>query len=225
MGGATKCWLVVAAKVSTALTALDRPDEAAELYDEACARSTLHPGPPGQPGRAMLYTRFYDDQRLDHQRAKSHINTAIAISSLLPPVTTAFNLTFNENRLSLIEMHLGDTEEALRLVCAGLDRLDEELGPRRSDAPSFGAALQPGAAVDRLGPPAAALDAYDELIASDPHHSEYYFERAAIHRRTGDVAAAAADYEAAIRSSPPYPEPHYNLADLALDVGDTEIRR
>ncbi len=97
----------------------------------------------------MLYTRFYDDQRLDHQRAKAHINTAIAISSLLPAgERRAFNLTFNENGLALIEMHLGDTEEALRLVCAGLDRLDEELGPDRADAAPLGAALQPGAAVD-----------------------------------------------------------------------------
>jgi tetratricopeptide (TPR) repeat protein len=217
------CWLVVA-KVSTALTALDRADEAAELYDEACARSTL-PSVHLQAayGRAMLYTRFYDDQRLDHQRAKSHINTAIAISSLLPAgERRAFNLTFNENGLALIEMHLGDTEEALRLVCAGLDRLDEELGPDEQTLHRSVLRYNRAQLLTRLGPPASALEAYDELIASDPHHSEYYFERAAIHRRAGDVAAAAADYEAAIRLSPPYPEPHYNLADLALDDGDTE---
>jgi tetratricopeptide (TPR) repeat protein len=217
------CWLVVA-KMSTALTALDRADEAAALYDEACARSTL-PSVHLQAayGRAMLYTRFYDDQRLDHQRAKAHINTAIAISSLLPAgERRAFNLTFNENGLALIEMHLGDSEEALRLVCAGLDRLDEELGPDEQTLHRSVLRYNRAQLLTRLGPPAAALEAYDVLIASDPHHSEYYFERAAIHRRVGDVAAAAADYEAAIRLSPPYPEPHYNLADLVLDDGDTE---
>jgi tetratricopeptide (TPR) repeat protein len=215
------CWLVVA-KVSTALTALDRADEAANLYDEACARSTL-PSVHLQAayGRAMLYTRFYDDARIDHQRAKAHINTAIAISSLLPEgERRAFNLTFNENGLALIEMHLGDAEEALRLVTAGLDRLDDELGPDQQTLHRSVLLYNRAQLLTRIGPPTAALDEYDRLIASDPHHSEYYFERAALHRRLGDADAAAADYEAAIRLSPPYPEPHYNLADLALERGD-----
>jgi tetratricopeptide (TPR) repeat protein len=215
------CWLVVA-KVATALTALDRPDEAALLYDEACAQSTL-PSVHLQAayGRAMLYTRFYEDARIDHQQAKAHINTAIAISSLLAAgERRAFNLTFNENGLALIEMHLGDAEEALRLVTAGLDRLDDELGPDQQTLHRSVLHYNRAQLLTRLGPPSAALDEYDRLIASDPHHSEYYFERAALHRRLGHPDAAIADYEAAIRLSPPYPEPHYNLADLALERGD-----
>ena len=43
-------------------------------------------------------------------------------------------------------MHLGDVDEALRLVTAGLERLDAELGPDAADAAPLGAALQPGAA-------------------------------------------------------------------------------
>ena len=46
-----------------------------------------------------------------------------------------------------------------------------------------------------------------------------------MHRRLGRPDAAIADYEAAIRLSPPYPEPHYNLADLALERGDTATSR
>ena len=49
------CWLVVA-KVSTALTALDRADEAAALYDEACAAIDAAVGPPPsgvRPGDAV----------------------------------------------------------------------------------------------------------------------------------------------------------------------------
>ena len=148
------CWLVVA-KVATALTALDRPDEAADLYDEACARSTL-PSVHLQAayGRAMLYTRFYDDERLDHQRAKAHINTAIAISSLLPDgERRAFNLTFNENGLALIEMHLGDIEEALRLVTAGLERLDDELGPDQQTLHRSVLRYNRAQLLTRLGPP------------------------------------------------------------------------
>ena len=87
---AEDCWLVVA-KLATAYTALGRPDEAAELYDAACAASTL-PSVHLQAayGRAMLYTRFYDDARRNHGLAKAHINTAIAISEPLAPAIGAW---------------------------------------------------------------------------------------------------------------------------------------
>ncbi|HEU4841096.1 MAG TPA: tetratricopeptide repeat protein [Ilumatobacteraceae bacterium] len=218
------CWLVVA-KVTTALTALDRADEAAELYDVACASSTS-PSVHLQAayGRAMLFTRFYDDARLDHRRAKAHINTAIAISQQLPDEDRrSFNLTFNENGLALVEMHLGDVEQALALVTAGLARLDRELGPDAQTLHRSVLRYNRALLLARIGPPEAALAEYELLLAADPHHSEYYFERAAIHRRLGDLDAAIDDYTAAIRLSPPYPEPHYNLADAALERGDTEL--
>ena len=218
------CWLVVA-KVTTALTALDRADEAAELYDVACASSTS-PSVHLQAayGRAMLFTRFYDDARLDHRRAKAHINTAIAISQQLPDeARRSFNLTFNENGLALVEMHLGDVEQALALVTAGLERLDRELGPDAQTLHRSVLRYNRALLLTRIGPPEAALAEYELLLAADPHHSEYYFERAAIHRHLGDIDAAIDDYTAAIRLSPPYPEPHYNLADAALERGDTEL--
>ena len=218
------CWLVVA-KVATALTALDRPDEAADLYDEACAASTL-PSVHLQAayGRAMLYTRFYDAGRLDHQRAKAHINTAIAISQLMPEgERRAFNLTFNENGLALIEMHLGDIHRALELVTAGLARLDDEIGADQQTLHRSVLRYNRAQLLTRIGPPEAALAEYGRAIAADPHHSEYYFERAAVHRRLGQVDEAIADYEAAIALSPPYPEPHYNLADLAIERGDLDL--
>ena len=214
------------AKVATALTALDRPDEAADLYDEACAASTL-PSVHLQAayGRAMLYTRFYDAGRLDHQRAKAHINTAIAISRLMPEgERRAFNLTFNENGLALIEMHLGDVDHALELVTAGLDRLDAEIGADQQTLHRSVLRYNRAQLLTRIGPPEAALAEYGRAIAADPHHSEYYFERAAVHRRLGHVDEAIADYEAAIPLSPPYPEPHYNLADLAIERGQSRWR-
>jgi tetratricopeptide (TPR) repeat protein len=220
------CWLVVA-KMATALTALDRPDEAAALYDEACAASTL-PSVHLQAayGRAMLFTRFYDDDRLDHGRAKAWINTAIAISSLMEEgERRAFNLTFNENGLALIEMHLGDAEEALRLVTAGLDRLDAGSDPERHALHRSVLRYNRAQLLGRIGPPEAAVQEYDRVIESDPHHSEYYFERAALLRRLGRSEAAMADYREAIRLSPPYPEPHFNLADLAAELGDAETAR
>ena len=218
------CWLVVA-KVATALTALDRPDEAADLYDEACAATTL-PSVHLQAayGRAMLYTRFYDAERLDHQRAKAHINTAIAISQLMPEgERRAFNLTFNENGLALIEMHLGDVDHALELVTAGLARLDEEIGADQQTLHRSVLRYNRAQLLTRAGPAEAAVAEYGRAIDADPHHSEYYFERAAVHRQLGQVDQALADYEAAIALSPPYPEPHYNLADLAIECDDLAL--
>lgn len=218
-----QCWLVTA-KVATALTALDRPDEAADLYDMACA-STAMPSVHLQSayGRAMLYTRFYDRERQDHLKAKSWINTAIALSAQFPVTERrAFNLTFNENGLALIEMHLGDAQEALRLVTEGLQRLDDEVGPNDQTLHRSVLRYNRAQLLARIGPPQVALDEYTKAIAADPNHSEYYFERAGVHRRLGNSEAALSDYEAATRLSPPYPEPYYNRADLALELGDLE---
>ncbi|WP_165396328.1 tetratricopeptide repeat protein [Streptomyces sp. F001] len=216
-----RCWLVTT-KMCTALTVLGRPDEAAALYDEACASSTL-PSVHLQAayGRAMLYTRFYDNGRLDHRQAKAWINTAIALSSLLPDrERRAFSLTFNENGLALIEMHLGDLHESLRLVTEGLRRLDEEVSPERKRLHRSVLRYNRAQLLTAIGPPEAAVQAYTEVIEIDPNHSEYYFERAAVYRRMGRLPEALADYDAATRLSPPYPEPYYNRADLAVEMGD-----
>lgn len=217
------CWLVVA-KVTTALTALGRPDEAAELYDDACA-ATADPSVHLQAayGRAMLFTRFYEGERRDHRTAKRHINTAIALASQMPASEArAFNLTFQENGLALIEMHLGDGARALRLVTDGLRRLDEELEPGTQTLQRSVLRYNRAQLLARMGPPAAALREYSEAIEVDPHHSEYYFERAAVQRKLGRAEAALADYNAAIRLSPPYPEAYYNRGDLLLELGRVE---
>jgi tetratricopeptide (TPR) repeat protein len=218
-----RCWLVTA-KVCTALTAMGRPDEAAEQYDLACA-ATTDPSVHLQAayGRAMLYTRFYETDKRDHALAKAWINTAISISSLLPDEQTrAFNVTFNENGLALIEMHLGDLRQALRLVTDGLQRLEREFGPEHQSLHQSVLLYNRAQLLAALGPASEALAEYGRLIAADPHHSEYRFERAAIHRRLGDVDAALEDYAAAMRLSPPYPEPWYNRADLLLELGDVD---
>lgn len=218
------CWLVTA-KVSTALTALDRPDEAAQVYDEACASSTL-PSVHMQAayGRAMLYTRFYDRPRQDQRQAKAWINTAIAISSLLPDLPArAFNLTFHENGLALIEMHLGDEAEALRLVTAGLDRLAAELGPDQQTLHRSVLRYNRAQLLAKMRRLDDAIAEYTQAIQADPHHSEYYLERAGLYRRAGRFAEAMADYGAAMRLSPPYPEPYYNRGDLAMELGEVEL--
>jgi tetratricopeptide (TPR) repeat protein len=217
------CWLVTA-KVTVALAALDRPEEAEAHYDQACA-ATTSPSVHLQSayGRAMLYTRFYTGSRRDHAKAKSWVNTAISISSLLPDdQRRAFNLTFNENGLALVEMHLGDLAEALRLVESGLARLDAEVDPGRHTQHRSVLAYNRAQLLVATGALDRALAAYDEVIAADPHHSEYYFERASVLRRLGRPADAMADYERAVQESPPYPEPHYNRGDLAAELGDLD---
>jgi tetratricopeptide (TPR) repeat protein len=218
-----EAWLITA-KVVTALTALGRPDEAAREYDAACAVSTL-PSAHLQAayGRAMLYTRFFDDPRKDHQKAKAWINTAIAIASMLPEEDwRTFNLTLNENGLALIEMQLGDLEQSLALIESGLDRLDHALRDGRQTLHRSVLRYNRAQLLTRLGRASEALAAYDELIEIDPNHSEYRVERAAVLRGLGRSNAAIADLTAAISLSPPYPEPYYNRGDLLLELGEHE---
>jgi tetratricopeptide (TPR) repeat protein len=181
-----QCWLTTA-KAATALSALGRGDEAEALYDEACAQCTL-PEVHLQAayGRAMLLTRFLDDDCRDHTRAKAQINTAIALSAAFSDAQRrAFNVTFNENGLALIEMHLGDGQKALELVSADLERLDAEIDGE--DQAQHRSVLRYNRAqlLARYGRPEDALAEYTLTIASDPHHSEYHFERA------GSIAGSA----------------------------------
>ncbi|MFP5346251.1 MAG: hypothetical protein ACLGIA_04405, partial [Actinomycetes bacterium] len=151
------CWLVTA-KVTTALTALDRADEAEALYDRACA-ATTSPSVHLQSayGRAMLFTRFFKADRRNHAKAKAWVNTAISISSLLPDdQRRAFNLTFNENGLALVEMHLGDLAEARRLVEAGMARLDAETNPADHTQHRAVLAYNLAQLLAVMGPPEAA---------------------------------------------------------------------
>ena len=213
----------VTAKVATALVVLERPGEAEALYDEACERTSL-PSVHMQAayGRAMLLTRFYTDAAKDHRRAKAWVNTAVALASQMPDAERrAFNTTFNENGLALIEMHLGDLEAALRLVTDGLERLQRELGPDLQTLHRSVLRYNRAQLLARLRVSDEAIAEYTRCIEIDPHHSEYWFERAGLYRRVGRIEEALADYGAAIRESAPYPEPHYNRADLLVELGDT----
>ena len=215
-----ECWLVVAKQV-TALTAMGSADEAAALYDDACSRTVdplvhLH----AAYGRAMLYTRFYEKSRRDHAKAKAEINIAIAISGLLDDERRrAFNLTFNENGLALIEMHLGDLHEALRLVDAGLARIGREFEPGEHTLYRSVLRYNRAQLLTRVEGLPAAVEEYGRLIAEDPNYSEYRFDRAGLFRKLGRYDEALAEYGEAIRLSPPYPEAYYNRADLALELG------
>jgi tetratricopeptide (TPR) repeat protein len=217
-----RCWLATV-KMCTALAALNRPGEAEDLYDAACRSSTapsvhLH----AAYGRAMLYTRFYGESR-DHQRAKAWINTAIAIAGLgSEQQRRAYNITFQENGRALIEMHLGNLHESLRLVEAGLARMNEEVDAARFTPHRSVLTYNRAQLLAKIGTPEDAVRAYDAVIDMDPNHSEYYVERAALYRKMGRTYDAYRDYDTAIALSPPYPQVHFNRGDLAMEQGAIE---
>jgi tetratricopeptide (TPR) repeat protein len=218
-----ECWRVTS-KLTMALAAMGRADEAGELYDHACTQTTLpkihlH----AAYGRAMLHTRFYPPERRDRKKAKAHINTAIALSTELPDAQRrAFDLSFNENGLALIETYLGDPEKALALVAGGIERVESELSDERLLLHRSVLRYNRAQLLSRMGRPEEALAGYSEAIEADPNQSEYHLERGHLLRRLGHLEEALADYDEAIRTSPPYPEPHLVRADLALELGDAQ---
>lgn len=217
-------WWAFTTKMTTSLAALGRTEEAEELYTEARA-CTDNPRIHMQAAyaTAMLYTRHHEPDRRDDRIAKSWINEAVAIASLDPdPEQRAFQTVFMGNGLALIEVHLGNLPEALRLVDEGLARLDGDLGPddhrlHRSVLRHNRAQVYAG-----LGRLEDALADYDAVIVEDPNYAEYYFDRGNLLRRLGRDTDALADYETAGRLSPPFPEVYYNRADVLLALGDIE---
>ena len=176
-----ECWKVTS-KLTTVLAAMGRADEAEALYDRACVSTTLpkihlH----AAYGRAMLYTRFLPAERRDRVKAKSWINTAIALASQLPDAQRrAFMLSFHENGLALIETYLGDPRQALD-ARRRRARAHRGRGRRRpSELLLHRSVLRYNRAqlLSRMGRLEEALAAYCEAIAADPNQSEYYLERA-----------------------------------------------
>ncbi len=217
-------WWVFTTKMTTSLAALGRPAEAEELYDEARAIDTsalVHM--QAAYATAMLYTRHHDEERRDHRRALGWINEAIAIAALLPGVRErAFNTVFNQNGLALIKNHLGEPEEALRLVNEGLERLDRELDPDEHRLHRSVLRYNRAQVYAGMGRLDEALADYTAVIGEDPHYPEYRFDRAGLLRRLGRDDEAVAEYETAMSLSPPFPELYYNRADLRSAQGDLD---
>ncbi|MFV0459582.1 MAG: tetratricopeptide repeat protein [Actinomycetales bacterium] len=214
-------WLVIA-KVTLAQSALGRLEDAEAAYDEACA-ATTHPSTHLQSyyGRAMLLTRFAEPSERDHRRAEALVNTAITIASLLPDdARREFNTTFNENGLALVEMHLGNLHESLRLVETGIARLDQATEHDRDLQHRWVLEHNRAQLLTALARPHEALECYAELLQVDPHHSEYHLDHAGVLRAVGRLEEAESELGEAIRCSPPYPEAVYNRADLRASCGD-----
>jgi tetratricopeptide (TPR) repeat protein len=217
-------WWAFTTKMTTSLAALGRADEAEPLYNEARAFSdspSIHM--QAAYATSMLYTRHHEDGKKNDRIAKGWINEAIALASLDPdPKERAFQTVFMRNGLALIEVHMGNLGEALRLVDEGLARLDRELEPDEHRLHRSVLRYNRAQVHAALGNVQAALDDYDSVIAEDPNYSEYYFDRGNLRRKLGRDDDALEDYETAIRLSPPFPEVYYNRADVLLSRGDVD---
>jgi len=217
-------WWSFAVELGLAWSILGRTHEAMALYDQArlvSARPAVHMA--AAYSTAMLYTRHNDPAERDEKLAKSWLHAAMATASLLPDrVQRAFQSAFYANGLALVEVNLGDLNEALRLVNECIAGLDEKLEPHehrlhRAVLKNNRARVHLG-----LGNLDAAIADYGVIIGEDPNHCEHYLERGNILRRVGRTDEAFADYARAISLTPPFPEIHYNRGDLFLTVGDVD---
>ena len=217
-------WWVFTTKMTTSLAALSRAAEAEELYDEARVSSVsprIHM--EAAYATAMLYTRHHEPERRDHRKALAWINESIAIASLLPDAAQrTFQTVFGENGRALIHLHLGDPHAALRLVNAGLDRMNSELGADKHRLHRSVLLHNRAQVLSGIGRLDEALADYTAVVDADPNYAEYYLDRGNILRQLGREREALADYETAIRLSPPFPEVHYNRGDTLIALGDIE---
>jgi tetratricopeptide (TPR) repeat protein len=210
------------AKTATALTVTERPDEAEPLYLELRRRYSkpvLHM--TTAYALAMLYTRYHSDEKKDHDLAKIYVNNAIALALQWPDLAErAFHTVFMENGLALVEMHLGNLPAALRLVSAGLDRLNSELTTGSYALHRSVLIHNRANALRGLGRLDESHAAFSAVIQLDPNWADYYFDRASVRRQLGEVDGALADYAKGMTVSPPFWELHYNRGDLLAELGD-----
>jgi tetratricopeptide (TPR) repeat protein len=213
-------WLF-SAKLALCLSG-DRPEEAEAIYDDVRARyrvPRMHM--TSSYGIAMLYTRFHDEARRDHTVARTFVNNAIALASQIPePQARAFYTVFSENGLALVEVNDGNPEESLRLLGAGMGRLDRELPPDRHRVHRSVLVHNRARVYSAMGRLEDALRDFDTVVAMDPNYAEYYLDRANMRRRLGQHAAAIDDLERAMALSAPFPELYYNRADARATLGD-----
>ena len=202
-----KAHQLVQTQMCTCLAMLERAAETEPIFYELLS---LSPEPMWHLSisyrLAMLYTRLYGPEHKDHRRALAHINTAIAIASQLDdPESRVFHTVFMNNGKALIEMHLGNLAESLRLVDDGISRLDRELSPDKHLLHRSVLYHNRGQVLAALGRPDEALADFGRVIEADPNYPEYRFDRGNLFFKLGRYDEALADYAAADKLTPPYP--------------------
>lgn len=225
--GDLRQWWACTTGLATALAALERAEEALDLYDEARAAT-------GDPkinmsaayATAMLHARHLPAARQDPARARHWLEQALELAQDVDdPRHQVISTVFYEQGLALLDAKAGAPDQALRLVDDGLARLTAVLAP--GEHPQHLARLRHNRAQVHLalGDPERALADLDSVIAHDPDNSEYYVDRAALHRAAGRVQPAIKDYGTAISLGPHLPEAYYNRAVLHLERGRDDRAR
>ena len=205
-------------KIITALAIVDRVEEAEQYCKEMRAftsRASIHIQLSYKT--AMHYTRYFKGSQRDHMLAKEWMQVALALIENIKIISEGervFMTVFHMNALALIEMHLNNTDEALRLIADGRRRMDEEFGPGAHQLHRSVLLHNRGQVYALLKQYEKALEAFSEVIESDPYYSEYYFDRGNTYRQLAQYEEALEDYAKAILYSPPYPEVHYNRASV-----------
>jgi tetratricopeptide (TPR) repeat protein len=215
---------LVTARMALALIMTGRPQGVEDLYHEARLYTTereMHM--TAAYSTAMLFTRHAEPERIDHLTAKAWINQAIAFATTFTdPSERAFHTVFMENGLALIESHMHNYEEALRLVEAGHARLSAELRPEEHLLHRSVLTHNSGQVRVAAGRLEEAIKDFTEAIEQDPNYAPYHFDRAAVLHRLGRDEEALEDYAAAIRLSPPLAEAYYNRGDVRAGMGDLD---
>lgn len=214
-------WHRLMHRVAGALEAVEREDEARELYDRGRRRSTDPRYRASMAyGTAMLLVRHHDHARRDPEEAMAWINEAVTIASLLPdPRLRAFHLGFDLNGKALVEVRAGRAEAALNLVEEAVALAERHLP---DEHPIHRLVLYANRAqlLALAGRSREALDDYGRAIEMDPGYPDHYLDRGNLLHRLGRTAEALADYQAVMRLSPPFPEAYYNRAEIRFTAGD-----
>jgi len=217
-------WWQFSRPLGLALSLLSSTQEAELVYEQARIMFTT---PKEQMecaySIAMLYTRHHPMELRDDRKAKALLNSAIATASLLEGrVERAFKSAFYKNGRALVEVHLGDPQEGLRLVTECIEDLDRKLTPDEHRLHRSVLKNNRARVYISLGRFDDALADYAVVIEQDPNHAEHYLERGDILRRLGRDQEALVDYTRALHLSPPFPEIYYNRGDLRLADGDSK---
>ncbi|MGW0806925.1 tetratricopeptide repeat protein [Nonomuraea sp. NPDC002799] len=219
-------WQHLLQRVAAALEAVEREDEARELYDRGRRVST----DPRQRatmayGTAMILVRHHDHSRRDPEQAMAWINEAVTITSLLPePRDRAFHLGFDLNGKALVELRGGRHDAAMELVRRAVDLAESDL-PDEHPIHRLVLYANRGRLLALAGREEQALADYTRAVEADPGYPDYYLDRGNLLHRLGRFEEALADYESVMRLSPPFPEAYYNRAELRFAAGDLDGAR
>ncbi|MEV4114221.1 tetratricopeptide repeat protein [Nonomuraea sp. NPDC049695] len=213
-------------RVAASLEAVEREDEARELYDRSRRESTepKHRATIAY-ATAMILVRHHDPARRDPEEALAWVNEAITITSLLPDRRErAFHLGFDLNGKALVEVRRGRHEAATELVRQAIDLAETDLP---DEHPIHRLVLYANRAqlLAMAGRTEEALADYTRAVEADPGYPDYYLERGNLLHRLGRSDEAVADYEAVMRLSPPFPEAYYNRAEVRFASGDLDGAR